>query len=92
MITAYVAEHSDTYREALGRILGSIRGIRVAGESANGRDALQQIRLLRPDIVIMESLEVDRASLERIFHRNGYASACRYKRSGGVHHAGFERC
>ena len=64
MITAYVAEHSYTYREALGRILGSIRGIRVAGESANGRDALQQIRLLRPDIVIMEFTMPDLSGVE----------------------------
>ena len=54
MITAYVAGNGDTYREALQRILDSITGIRVAGKSANGRDALQQIRLSRPDIVILE--------------------------------------
>ena len=64
MITAYVAENSDTYREALRRILDSIAGIRVAGESANGRDALQQIRLLRPDIVIMEFTMPDLSGVE----------------------------
>jgi DNA-binding NarL/FixJ family response regulator len=64
MITLYLAESEPTYLEALERILASIRGIRVVGHTTNGVEALDQVQLLRPDVVLLNVIMPDLNGLE----------------------------
>ena len=41
-------------REGIAALLAAERNMGVVGAAANGREALQQFRLLRPDIVLMD--------------------------------------
>jgi DNA-binding NarL/FixJ family response regulator len=48
-----IADDHALFRESLKSLL-SARGIFVAGEASNGRDAVAQARLLKPDLVLMD--------------------------------------
>lgn len=54
MITVYHIEGTDLYREAVSRIISSVRGLQSVGESASGRAGLEDVRLLRPDVVLLD--------------------------------------
>jgi DNA-binding NarL/FixJ family response regulator len=54
VIAVYIADNECLYQGALKRILAGIPGIRIVGRSSNGTDALQNIRLLRPDVVLLD--------------------------------------
>ncbi len=41
-------------RQRLARLLGDCEGLRVCGEAANGEQGLQQVALLRPDLVLLD--------------------------------------
>lgn len=64
MINVYFAESEPTYLEALKRILASISGIRVVGHTTNGVEALNQVRLLRPDVVLLDVIMPDMNGLD----------------------------
>lgn len=49
-----IADDHQIFRLGLGALLGSHEGWEVCGEAANGRDAVQQCRRLRPDLVILD--------------------------------------
>jgi chemotaxis response regulator CheB len=55
MITVYCIEGTDLYRDALSRIISRVRGLRLIGEEVSGLTGLEQINVLRPDIVILDS-------------------------------------
>ena len=61
-----IVDDHALFRESLRSLL-SARGIHVAGEAANGREALAQARLLKPDVVLMDLSmpEVDGLSATR---------------------------
>lgn len=54
-ITVFLADKRGVVRDGLCLLLGAQDDIRVAGHAANGRDAVRQVRLLRPDIVVIDS-------------------------------------
>ena len=41
-------------RAGLAAILSSDESVEVVGEAANGRDAVERVRQLRPDVVLMD--------------------------------------
>lgn len=53
-VRVVVAEDSVTARHVLVAILGDDQGIEVVGEAANGLEALELTKRLRPDIVLMD--------------------------------------
>ncbi|GAA4633443.1 response regulator transcription factor [Actinoallomurus vinaceus] len=53
-IRVLVADDQAAVRAGLVLILGSARGIEVAGEAADGREAVAMARELRPDVVVMD--------------------------------------
>ncbi len=53
-ITVVLADDDDVARQGLRRLLELDPDIEVIGEAANGTDAVQQARLLSPDVVLMD--------------------------------------
>jgi DNA-binding NarL/FixJ family response regulator len=53
-ITILLAEDHEIVREGFKNILESERGFEVIGEAANGREAVQMTKSLRPNVVIMD--------------------------------------
>lgn len=53
-VRVLVAEDSVTARHVLVTILGDDQGIEVVGEAANGFEALELTKRMRPDLVVMD--------------------------------------
>lgn len=53
-IKIVIADDHDLIREGLKRIIGFEKDIAIAGEAENGEDALQIIKLKKPDIVLLD--------------------------------------
>ncbi|MEU6659627.1 response regulator transcription factor [Streptomyces sp. NPDC046821] len=54
MIRVLVAEDQSAVRAGLVLILGSAPDIEVVGEAADGEEAVERARALRPDLVVMD--------------------------------------
>jgi DNA-binding NarL/FixJ family response regulator len=54
MIEVLLADDEEMVREGFRMILESAADIHVAGEAADGREALSQAQSLRPDVVLMD--------------------------------------
>lgn len=53
-VTLLLAEDHAVVREGLRSLLGVCSDFEIVGEAANGRDAVDLVRKLRPDIVVMD--------------------------------------
>jgi two-component system nitrate/nitrite response regulator NarL len=53
-ITVYVADDHPVFREAVGRAVRAHPRFELAGSSADGREALEQIRELKPAVVLLD--------------------------------------
>jgi DNA-binding NarL/FixJ family response regulator len=49
-----VVDDQTTLRESLSRVLDADSRLRVVGEACHGEDALSQLGVLRPDVVLMD--------------------------------------
>ncbi|MFH0976185.1 MAG: PAS domain S-box protein [Spirochaetota bacterium] len=49
----FVDDHK-VFRQGLSSLLSGQPGIRVVGEASNGREALEKVRQLKPDVVLMD--------------------------------------
>lgn len=54
MIKVLLVDDQMLIRQGIKMLLGTEPDIEVAGEAANGREALAQIEALRPDVVLMD--------------------------------------
>jgi DNA-binding NarL/FixJ family response regulator len=54
MITAVIADDQAIVRAGMAVILQAAGDIRVVGEAADGREAIDRVRELRPDVVCMD--------------------------------------
>lgn len=53
-IRVLIVDDSAFMRHALGRLLGEVPGIEVAGVAANGEDGLKLARELKPDVITLD--------------------------------------
>jgi DNA-binding NarL/FixJ family response regulator/two-component sensor histidine kinase len=53
-IRVLLVDDHAMFREGLVRILGAWPGIRVVGEAADGRQAIELVEQLQPDVVVMD--------------------------------------
>src|ERR1035441_6865513 len=53
-ITTLIVDDEPIARRVLREGLEAIPGIEITGEAANGRDALRQIAVLKPDLVFLD--------------------------------------
>ncbi len=72
-IGVLVVDDSAVFRQAVERALTGQAGIEIRGTAHNGRDALEKIRELRPDVVTLdlEMPELDGLSVLREIRREG---------------------
>jgi DNA-binding NarL/FixJ family response regulator len=74
VISVLVVDDQDLVRAGFVALLGFVPGIHVAGEAANGVDAVQKALELRPDVILMDirlpELDGIRAT-ERILAESG---------------------
>ncbi|MEW2134958.1 response regulator transcription factor [Streptomyces sp. NPDC005435] len=54
MIRVLLADDQSLVRAGFGALLGAQPDIAIAGEAADGAEALRQVRELRPDVVLMD--------------------------------------
>lgn len=67
-IRVLVVDDSTFVRQALARMLGSEPDIEVAGMAVDGRDALEKVRTLHPDVVTMDVKMPRMDGLEALRH------------------------
>jgi two-component system response regulator NreC len=53
-VTILLADDHTIVRQGLKKVLEAEPGFRVVGEASDGREAISQVELLKPDIVIMD--------------------------------------
>ncbi|TGB08768.1 response regulator transcription factor [Streptomyces sp. MZ04] len=53
-VTLLIADDDEVTRSGLRTLLAAQPGITVAGEAADGVEAVEQVRRLRPDVVLMD--------------------------------------
>ena len=53
-IRVLLVDDDDLMRAGLKAVLSSDERVEVAGEAGNGRDGVEQVRVLRPDLVLMD--------------------------------------
>jgi len=63
-ITVFLADDHTIVRDGLRYLLEADGGIRVVGEASNGRDAVKQVKKLKPQVVIMDILMADLNGIE----------------------------
>lgn len=54
MIKVMIADDQELIRKSLGFLLDSQSGMAVVGVASNGREALDMVRQLRPDVILMD--------------------------------------
>jgi len=53
-IRILIADDHEVVREGLRALIDSEAGMKLAGEAANGYEAVQQVRSLEPDVILMD--------------------------------------
>jgi len=54
MITTFLADDHQMFRQGLRTLLASTTDIKVVGEASDGQESLQQIEKLQPDVAVLD--------------------------------------
>lgn len=65
-ITILIVDDHEIVREGLRTLLGEVEDLRVVGEAGSGRQALQKVEALRPDVVLMDLVMPEMGGIEAI--------------------------
>ncbi len=64
MISVLIADDHKVFREGLASLLDDVPDIRVVGQAADGRQVLQLLEAIRPDVILMDIAMGDSGGLE----------------------------
>jgi len=53
-ITILLVDDQDLMRMGMSMVLGQAQGMRIVGEATNGESAIERVRALKPDVVLMD--------------------------------------
>jgi len=53
-ITILLVDDQDLMRMGTSMVLGQAQGMRIVGEATNGESAIERVRALKPDVVLMD--------------------------------------
>ena len=53
-ITILLVDDQDLMRMGMSMVLGQAHGMRIVGEATNGESAIERVRALKPDVVLMD--------------------------------------
>ena len=67
-LAVLVVDDEAPARERLARLVGEIDGARVIGEAATGREALEKVQALAPDVVLLDVGMPDMDGIETARH------------------------
>ncbi len=67
-IRVLIVDDSAFVRRAVERMLAPTPGLKIVGTAANGREAIEQVRVLRPDVVVMDVNMPEMDGLEALRH------------------------
>jgi DNA-binding NarL/FixJ family response regulator len=78
IITVFVADDHQIFRQGLIKLLESERSIAIVGESGDGAEALQMIQELRPDVAILDISMPNKNGLDIVkqLKQNNLATKC----------------
>jgi DNA-binding NarL/FixJ family response regulator len=54
MIRVLLADDHGVIRDGLGRLIGALDGVELIGTAADGAEAVERARALRPDVILMD--------------------------------------
>ncbi|MEJ2487572.1 MAG: response regulator transcription factor [Anaerolineales bacterium] len=75
-IRVLIADDHTLFREGLRAILKSISDIEIVGEAATGREAINKVLNLSPDVILMDIQMPDMTGID--------ATRCRYHHINNV--------
>jgi DNA-binding NarL/FixJ family response regulator len=76
LISVLCVDDHPVLREGIAAMLANHSDIRLVGEAANGKEAIEQYRALRPDVVLMDLQMPDMTGIDAIGAiRNEFADA-----------------
>lgn len=67
-IRVLIVDDSAFVRRAVERMLAPAPGIRIVGTASNGREAIEQARTLRPDVIVLDVNMPEMDGLEALRH------------------------
>jgi NarL family two-component system response regulator LiaR len=67
-IRIFIADDHAIVRKGIGAVLEIVPDIDVVGEAENGREAVAQVEVLRPDVILMDLVMPEMDGIEAIRH------------------------
>ncbi|MGQ9599151.1 MAG: response regulator [Anaerolineae bacterium] len=65
-IRIFIADDHAVVREGLRALIGTEPGMEVVGEAADGREAVEQVKALRPDVILLDLVMPHKNGIEAI--------------------------
>ena len=64
MVTTFIVDDSRVYRNALARVLTSVKGVQIVGHASTGKGGAGLHPPLRPEVVILDLFMPDMSGIE----------------------------
>lgn len=65
-IRVFIADDHAVVREGLRALIGTEPGMEVVGEAADGREAVERVKVLQPDVILLDLVMPHKSGIEAI--------------------------
>ena len=65
-IRVLIVDDHPVVRKGIKTLLGEEKDLEVVGEAVNGRDALEKVEALQPDVILMDLVMPEMSGIEAI--------------------------